>query len=98
MDLPLDPAMVSTTDTLAGYQIVRSLGVVEGVTTSKLIGGFFERTILEQAMREAFLDLLQQARTHGAQAVVGLRYVVMIEHHLVMAYGTAVRLERAGRD
>ncbi len=94
MPLPLDPAMVATTDQLAGYDIVSSLGVVEGITTSPLISGFLERPVLVETMREAFLDMLARAAAHGAQAVVGLRYVVLLESRLVMAYGTAVKVRK----
>ena len=86
--------MVATTDTLPGYEIIKSLGVVEGITTSPLIGAFFERNLLVNIMREAYLDMLTTATAHGANAIVGLRYSVMLQEHLVLVYGTAVKVKR----
>ncbi len=93
MALPFDPAMISTTDQLAGYEIVRSLGVVEGITTSAMLGGLLERPVLEEAMREAYLDMMNNAAQHGAQAIVAFRYEVL-HRSLVLAYGTAVKVKR----
>jgi uncharacterized protein YbjQ (UPF0145 family) len=95
--LPLDPAMVSTTETLAGYEIVRSLGVVEGLSTS-IFNGLIKgvRSVLVDAMREAYLDMLGQAASHGAQAIVGVRYAAPMGdvERVVMVYGTAVTVRK----
>jgi uncharacterized protein YbjQ (UPF0145 family) len=95
--LPLNPAMVATTEMLPGYEIVRSLGVVEGISTS-LFNGLMKgvRSVLVDSMREAYLDMLQQAASHGAQAIVGVRYAAPMGdvERVVMVYGTAVTVKK----
>jgi uncharacterized protein YbjQ (UPF0145 family) len=85
----VDPDMTSTTFTLAGYQIVQSLGVVRGVTVRSrslfgtigakietLFGGQIAMltTLCERAREDAFDILLAHAQHQGANAVVGVRY------------------------
>ena len=82
-------AMTSTTFTLEGYRIVKTLGVVRGITVRSrsifgTIGGSLQ-TILggnitlftelcEKTREEAFTTMLQHAEQMGANAVIGLRY------------------------
>jgi uncharacterized protein YbjQ (UPF0145 family) len=92
--IPIDPKLVVTTDTLPGYEIVRSLGTAEGIgiliATGFTIQGQKER--LFDVMRDAYLDMMTRAREQGAQAIVGTRYVFHANH--VMVYGTAVTIQR----
>jgi uncharacterized protein YbjQ (UPF0145 family) len=81
--------MTSTTFTLAGYRIVRSLGLVRGVTVRSrsligtigakietLFGGQIAMltTLCERTREDAFDILLAHAQRQGANAVVGVRY------------------------
>jgi uncharacterized protein YbjQ (UPF0145 family) len=79
--------LLATTETVAGQEIVEVLGLVAGAT----------------ADREAALGLLvEQARKLGADAVVGVRLDssasggAFFSNDQAFAYGTAVRLRRAG--
>lgn len=81
--------MVTTAFTLDGHQIVRTLGVVRGITvrSRSVIGNFgaafqillggnisIYSKLCEQARGEAFELLLQHAAEQGANAVIGMRY------------------------
>jgi uncharacterized protein YbjQ (UPF0145 family) len=81
--------IVSTTNDIAGYRIVRHLGLVRGVTvrSRSIVGNFFGgvQTIFggklsvyvnlaETTRREAFEHLCGHATEAGANAVVGMRY------------------------
>jgi uncharacterized protein YbjQ (UPF0145 family) len=81
--------MVTTAFTLDGFQIVRTLGVVRGITVRSrsifgTIGGSLQTIVggnitaftklCETARAEAFEILLQHAGEIGANAVVGMRY------------------------
>lgn len=55
--------------------------------------------LCEKARGEAYEILLQHAAQHGANAIVGMRYdanEVMQGVTEVLAYGTAVQVEKAG--
>jgi uncharacterized protein YbjQ (UPF0145 family) len=81
--------MTTTTFTLDGYQIVRRLGVVRGITVRSrsilgTLGGSLQ-TILggnitlftelcEKTREEAFDLMLSHAENLGANAVIGVRY------------------------
>jgi len=99
MPLPIDPKMVATSDELAGYRIVRSFGVAEGlglcIFTGILPGG--QQSILVDTMREAFLDMLTKAAAQGANAIVGVRYSTPSSdrERIILVYGTAVKVEKA---
>ncbi len=98
MSLQINPSMVSTVDTLPGYRIVRSLGTVEAVSVDMFTGitpGSQSSRIIN-LIREALLDLFQQAAQHGANAIVGLRYTMPSaqSERIVLAYGTAVYVEK----
>lgn len=85
----MHPEMTTTTFTLDGYQVVRSLGVVRGITVRSrsilgTIGGSLQ-TILggnislftelcERTRSEAFELMLEHAGRLGANAVIGVRY------------------------
>ena len=105
---PLDHSMTTTAFTLDGYRTTRTLGVVRGVTVRSrsilgtigaslqtLVGGNITllTELCEKTRADAFELVLQQARSLGANAVVGLRYdatEVMDGVTEVLCYGTAV--------
>ena len=81
--------MTSTSFTIDGYQIVRVLGVVCGITVRSRslvgnIGATFQRLVggnitlytnlCEKTREEAFDIMLEHAGEIGANAVVGVRY------------------------
>ena len=83
------PHMVTTAFDLPGFRIVRSLGVVRGITVrSRSIFGTFGaglQTIVggnitiytklcEQSRGEAFDIMIQHATELGANAIIGARY------------------------
>jgi uncharacterized protein YbjQ (UPF0145 family) len=104
----LDHSMTTTAFALDGYRTTRSLGVVRGVTVRSrsilgtigaslqtLVGGNITllTELCEKTRADAFELVLQQARSLGANAVVGLRYdatEVMDGVTEVLCYGTAV--------
>ena len=82
-------AMVTTALELPGYRVVRSLGVVRGLTVrsrsvvGNFIGGLHTlfggnitvyTTLCEQTRAETYQLMLRQARLLGANAVIGMRY------------------------
>jgi uncharacterized protein YbjQ (UPF0145 family) len=107
----MGPNMTTTAFTLDGYRITRSLGVVRGITVRSrsivgTIGGSLQTLIggnitlftelCEKTREEAFQLMLQHARQHGANAIVGVRYdatEVMQGVTEVLCYGTAVVVE-----
>jgi uncharacterized protein YbjQ (UPF0145 family) len=106
--------MVTTANEIAGFRIVRHLGVVRGITVRSrsvignigaalqtLVGGnitlFTE--LCERARGDAFELMVQHAAEVGANAVIGMRYdanEVAQGVTEVLAYGTAVVVERGG--
>ena len=105
--------MVTTQFEIDGYRVVRTLGVVRGITVRSrsifgtigaglqtLIGGNITllTNLCEKTRAEAFDLMLQHAGELGANAVIGARYdatEVMQGVTEVLAYGTAVVVERA---
>src|SRR5262245_49895484 len=81
--------MVSTTFELPGFRVIRTLGVVRGITVRSrsvfgtigagrqtLVGGnisIFTR-LCEQTRAEAFEIMIQHASEIGANAIIGARY------------------------
>lgn len=81
--------MVTTALELPGYRIVRSVGVVRGVTVRSrsvfgTIGGALQTIVggnislftelCEKTRQEAFDIMLVHAAQHGANAVISMRY------------------------
>jgi uncharacterized protein YbjQ (UPF0145 family) len=105
--------IVSTTNEIAGYKVVRHLGLVRGITvrSRSVIGNFFGgiQTIFggklsvyvnlaEATRQEAFDHMCAHAAEAGANAIIGMRYDandIMDWVTEVLAYGTAVIVERA---
>jgi uncharacterized protein YbjQ (UPF0145 family) len=109
----VDSSMVTSANELAGYRIVRNIGIVRGITVRSrsvlgnlaagiqtIIGGNISilTELCEKAREEAYEILLQHAAQHGANAIVCMRYdanEVMQGVTEVLAYGTAVQVEKA---
>lgn len=87
--LALDPAMVTSAFTLPGFRLVRSLGIVRGLTVRSAsfggqiaaafqsLGGGNIRTmtaVCEHARTEAYLMTLEHAAQLGANAIIGFGY------------------------
>ena len=85
----LDPIMVSSAFTLPGFRIVRSLGIVRGLTVrSASVGGqvaaaFQSLTggniramtrVCEHARTEAYTMILEHAAQLGANGIIGFAY------------------------
>ncbi|MDR3393089.1 MAG: heavy metal-binding domain-containing protein [Sulfuriferula sp.] len=82
-------AMVTTALTLPGYKVVRSLGVVRGITvrSRSIVGNIFGglqtifggnitiyTNLCEQARLETYLLMCRHAEQLGANAVISMRY------------------------
>jgi uncharacterized protein YbjQ (UPF0145 family) len=113
MNVSVNAGMITTAFELPGYRVVKTLGLVRGVTVRSrsilgtigasletLVGGnitLFEE-MCEKTREEALELMTQHAAEHGANAVIGVRYdatEVMQGVTEVLAYGTAVQVERA---
>ena len=104
-----------TTETIPGRQVEKLLGLVRGSTVrgapaqkdfqawlKNVVGGeITEYTKLLAETREQALDrLIAEARAHGADAVVGLRFAsseIASGAAEILAYGTAVKLAPSHR-
>ena len=100
--------MVTTALELPGHETVSNVGVVRGIVVrSRSIVGSFAAGIqtifggnitlytemCEQARKDAFKLMVAQAQSHGANAIVAVRYdatEVMNGVTEVLCYGTAV--------
>jgi uncharacterized protein YbjQ (UPF0145 family) len=100
--------MTTTAFTLDGYRIVETKGVVRGVIVRSrsvvgtlgaalqtLLGGNISlfTELCERTREDAFQLMLEHARQHDANAVIGIRYdatEVMGGVTEVLCYGTAV--------
>lgn len=100
--------MVTTALELPNFEVVRNIGVVRGIVVrsrsivGSVLGGL--QTILggnitvytnlcEQTRKDAFQIMCSQAQTHGANAIIAVRYdatEVMAGVTEVLCYGTAV--------
>ena len=112
MPTRVETMMVTTSQELPGYRIVRNFGIVRGiiVRSRSLLGsiGAGLQTILggnitiltelcENTREEAYELMMQHAAEHGGNAVIAMRYdatEVMQGVTEVLAYGTAVQVER----
>jgi uncharacterized protein YbjQ (UPF0145 family) len=113
MSVSVNFNMVTTAFELPGYRVVRTLGLVRGVTVRSrsilgtlgasletIVGGnitLFE-DMCEKTRAQALDLMMSHAVERGANAVIGVRYdatEVMQGVTEVIAYGTAVQVERA---
>jgi uncharacterized protein YbjQ (UPF0145 family) len=103
--------IVVTTECIFGQKTIRTLGIVKGNTVrachagedlmafmKNLVGGELgEYTeVIAQAREQAIDRMIEEAKTLGANAVVGLRFSTFYVTHgaaEIMAYGTAVVVE-----
>src|SRR6204780_1460205 len=112
MDVSVNENMITTAFELPGYRVVRNIGLVRGITVRSrsilgtigasletLVGGnitLFEE-MCETTREQALELMMQHASSHGANAVIGVRYDsndLMKGVREVMGYGTAVQVER----
>ncbi|WP_431213199.1 YbjQ family protein [Puia sp. P3] len=85
----IDPTMITTSTVLDGHRIVRSLGVVRGITVrsrsvlGNLAGGLqtlfggqisIYVELCEKTREEAFQYMMQHASERGANAIINMRY------------------------
>jgi uncharacterized protein YbjQ (UPF0145 family) len=103
--------IISTTNDIANYRVVRHLGLVRGITVrSRSVLGNFRRSAIglrRQALdlrqpcgngQEALDHMCEHAAQGGANAIVGKRYdanEITDGITEVLAYGTAVWVEPA---
>lgn len=107
--------IITTTLAVDGHRIIDYLGIVRGIVVraptisqgvlgglKQIVGGRIEAytRMCEQAREQSYDDMVQHARTLGANAIVGVRYDasdVIDRSTEVLCYGTAVIIE-AVRD
>jgi uncharacterized protein YbjQ (UPF0145 family) len=85
----IDPTMITTSTTLEGYRVTRTLGVIRGITVrsrsvlgnvagglQSLFGGRLSIYVelCENAREEAFQHMMQHAAERGANAIINMRY------------------------
>jgi uncharacterized protein YbjQ (UPF0145 family) len=106
--------LVTTTNELEGYRVVKHIGVVRGLTVRSrsvvgnigaaiqiLFGGNISvyTQLAEQTRQEAFDLLVKHAEEAGANAILAMRYdanEIASAVTEVLAYGTAVVVEKSG--
>jgi uncharacterized protein YbjQ (UPF0145 family) len=107
----MNHSMVTTAFALDGYRVVRTLGIVRGITVRSrsvlgsiggglqtLVGGNISlfTELCEKARSEAYDLMVSHAASHGANAIIGVRYdatEVMGGVTEVLCYGTAMLVE-----
>ncbi len=105
-------SFISTTFEIKGHRITEQLGVVRGITVrsrslvgniaggiQSLFGGNITiyRELCEKARQDAYREMVVQAESRGANAIIGVRYDandVMSGITEVLCYGTAVKIEK----
>ena len=85
----MDHSLVTTSNELNGYKIIKHLGLVRGVTVrsrsvlGNIAGGFQSLfggqlsiyvELCENAREEAYQLLIQHAQVMGANAIIAMRY------------------------
>ncbi|RFZ85484.1 YbjQ family protein [Mucilaginibacter terrenus] len=85
----MDTSLITTSNNLEGYKIVKHLGVVRGITVrsrsvvgnfagglQSLFGGRLSVYVelCENAREEAYHLLIQHAQAMGANAIISMRY------------------------
>lgn len=85
----MDHSLVTTSNDLAGFRVVRHYGIVRGIIVrsrsvignigaafQQLVGGNITlyTNLCEQARNEAYELMIQHAEQVGANALVGVRY------------------------
>ena len=103
--------LLTTTDTVEGRKIAKTLGLVKGNTIRarhigrdlqaalrNVVGGEIKEytQLMAESREQALQRMVEEARSLGADAVVGLRFstsMVMSGAAELLVYGTAVVLE-----
>jgi len=103
--------IVATTESIIGRKTLRTLGVVKGNTVrachvgedlmafmKNLVGGEVSEytEVIAQAREQAIDRMIEEAKTLGANAVVGLRFSTFYVTQgaaEIMAFGTAIIVE-----
>lgn len=85
----IEQNMVTTNIELNGYRVVKSLGIIRGITVrsrslfGNIAGGFqtlvggkisIYITLCEKTREEAYQQMLQHAFERGANAIINMRY------------------------
>lgn len=85
----IEQSMVTTSIELAGYRVVKNLGIVRGITVrsrsifGNIAGGFqtlfggkisIYAELCEKTREEAYQQMLQHATERGANAIINMRY------------------------
>jgi uncharacterized protein YbjQ (UPF0145 family) len=104
--------IVTSSNDISGRSISEYIGIVRGIVVrspsitqglmgglKQMIGGNIESyaKVCEAAREEAYMRMIQQAQSKGADAIIAMRYDAtefaagVTE---VLAYGTAVKLDR----
>jgi uncharacterized protein YbjQ (UPF0145 family) len=104
--------IVTSSNDISGRSISEYIGIVRGIVVrspsitqglmgglKQMIGGNIESyaKVCEAAREEAYVRMIQQAQSKGADAIIAMRYDAtefaagVTE---VLAYGTAVKLDR----
>lgn len=104
--------VVTTSNDIDGYYVAEYMGVVRGIVVraqsitqgirgafASIVGGNIVayEEVCEAAREHAYGRMIQHAREHGANGVIGMRYdATEFAQGIteVVAYGTAVRLVR----
>ncbi len=95
-------SMVTTTESIAGFEITTTLGTVEGLVErsfkSMSIGsiGVVQGGELSSMLSDAKRQMEQAAADRGANAIVAVRYELGARdlEKSVVAYGTAVKCRK----
>ena len=85
----IEQSMVTTNIELSGYRVIKSIGVVRGITVrsrsifGNIAGGFqtlfggnisIYQELCEKTREDAFQQMLQHAADRGANAIINMRY------------------------
>ncbi|MBS1496024.1 MAG: YbjQ family protein [Bacteroidetes bacterium] len=85
----VDQQLITTSNQLEGYKIIKHLGVVRGITVrsrsllGNMAGGFqtifggkitIYANLCEKAREEAFNHMVQHAQERAANAIINVRY------------------------
>lgn len=95
-DAKMDEQFVTTAWELAGYHIIRSLGIVQGITV-RLFGDetTYYTLMCEQARQDAYNLMIRHAQKLNANAIIGMHYdstEIAPGITEIVCYGTAVEI------
>ena len=95
---PIHPAMLTTSDQIAGFEIRQSLALVHGSQILPAVGGgsATNSASLEQARMQAVQAMLHDAVRYRANAIIGIRYAMSDEPTTfkILVSGTCVLAHR----